>query len=116
MAPSDLTSELQYNRTTKQEVMPVSEYTEQIIELQRAINSGAAWRLEGSYGRAAMDAITAGECMLGEDGHRDYWGSYVPSRNEVEEGTKGSASYCWERASTEAQDAHERLNAEEVTS
>ena len=111
-----MTSELQSKRTTNEEVVPVSEYTEQIIELQRNINSGTAWRLEGSYGRAAMDAITAGECMLGEDGHRDYWGSYVPSRYEVEDGTKGSASYCAERASDEAQEAHRLLNAEEVAS
>ena len=31
------------------------------IELQDLINSGTAWKLEGSVGRAAMEAIEAGE-------------------------------------------------------
>jgi hypothetical protein len=64
------------------------------MDLQELINSGAAWCLEGSVGRAAMDAINAGACMLGETGHRDYWGNYVPSRHEVQAGTKGSREYC----------------------
>jgi hypothetical protein len=41
-----------------------------------------------------MAAIEAGECMLGEQGHRDYWGNRVPSRYEVEPGTKGSVEYA----------------------
>lgn len=66
---------------------------EEIAALQELINSGAAWRLEGAVGRAAMDAIRSGECILGETGHRDYWGNYVPSRTEVQSGTKGSVEY-----------------------
>lgn len=62
-------------------------------DLQELINSGAAWKLEGSVGRAAMAAIRSGECILGEEGHFDYWGNYVPSRFEVEPGTKGSVEY-----------------------
>ena len=58
--------------------------------LQTLIDNGNAWRLEGSVGRAAMDAIENGACILGEVGHRDYWGNYIPSRHEVEPGTKGS--------------------------
>lgn len=64
------------------------------IELQDLINSGTAWKLEGSVGRAAMEAIEAGECVLGEEGHKDYWGNYVPSRYEVQPGTKGSVEYA----------------------
>lgn len=64
------------------------------IELQDLINSGTAWKLEGAVGRAAMEAIEAGECVLGEEGHKDYWGNYVPSRYEVQPGTKGSAEYA----------------------
>jgi hypothetical protein len=64
------------------------------MNLQDLINSGDAWRLEGSVGRAAMAAIKAGACCLGEEGHRDYWGNYVPSRHEVQPGTKGSVEYC----------------------
>ena len=63
------------------------------MDLQELINSGDAWRLEGSVGRAAMDAIRAGECVLGESGCRDYWGNYVPSRHEVQPGTPGSIEY-----------------------
>lgn len=64
---------------------------------QNLIDSGQAWRLEGSIGRAAMDHLEAGLCVLGETGHRDYYGNYVPSRTEVEPGSKGSVQYAAER-------------------
>ena len=64
------------------------------MDLQGLIDSGMAWQLEGSVGRAAMDAIEAGWCILGPVGHRDYYGNYVPSRHEVEPGTKGSLEYA----------------------
>jgi len=70
------------------------EQGEAILDLQALIDSGLAWRLEGSVGRAAHEAIEAGICVLGETGHRDYWGNYVPSRHEVEAGTKGSIEYA----------------------
>lgn len=69
-------------------------------DLQQLIDNGLAWRLEGSVGRAAMDAIEAGVCVLGEVGHTDYWGNYVPSRYEVEPGTKGSVEYAERMAHT----------------
>ena len=72
------------------------------LDLQQLIDSGMAWRLEGAVGRAAMDAIEAGHCVLGPEGHRDYWGNYVPSRYEVVPGTKGSVEYA------------EQMQAEEV--
>ena len=58
--------------------------------IQRAINSGSAWSFQGSYGRAMMDAINAGRCMLGHKPARDYYGNRIPSRHEVQDGTKGS--------------------------
>lgn len=61
--------------------------------LQRAINSLTAWRLQGSYGRAMMQAIEDGYCMLGREHTQDYWGSRIPSRDEVLQGTKGSFDY-----------------------
>lgn len=67
---------------------------ELILDLQDLINSGMAWRLEGHIGRSAMAAIEAGECVLGEVGHRDYWGNYVPSRYEVAPGSLGSVEYA----------------------
>lgn len=68
---------------------------EETIEVyQELINSGQAWILEGSVGRQAMALIESGQCILGEVGHRDYWGNYVPSRYEVQPGTKGSVEYA----------------------
>ena len=70
---------------------------EEVIEAyQEMINNGSAWRMEGSVGRQAMALIESGDCVLGETGHRDYWGNYVPSRHEVEPGTKGSVEYAQE--------------------
>ena len=60
--------------------------------MQRAINGGA-WGLQGSYGRAMMDAISAGLCMLGRDQARDYYGNTIPSRDDVKAGTKGSYQF-----------------------
>ena len=65
-----------------------------IEALQVLVNTGSAWRMEGSVGRAAMAAIESGHVVLGTEGHRDYWGNYVPSRFEVEPGTKGSVEYA----------------------
>ena len=58
------------------------------------INDGTAWRLQGSYGRTAMSLLESGDCILGEQGHHDYYGNYVPSRYEVKAGTKGSVEYA----------------------
>jgi hypothetical protein len=61
---------------------------------QELIDSGQAWRLEGSIGRQCMAAIEAGVCTLGPIGHRDYYGNYVPAIHEVEAGTLGSIEYA----------------------
>ena len=66
---------------------------EYFLSLQRAINSGTAWAMQGAYGRAMMEAITAGYCMLGRDQARDYYGNTIPSRDDVKQGTKGSYEY-----------------------
>jgi len=70
---------------------------EYYTELQKAINSGVAWSFQGSYGRAMMDAITSGYCLLGREPARDYWGNRIPSRDEVQEGTKGSYQFVADR-------------------
>lgn len=62
------------------------------LAVQRAINAGH-WSMEGSYGRAMMDAISSGRCLLGPAAARDYWGNVIPSRDDVKEGTKGSISF-----------------------
>jgi hypothetical protein len=71
---------------------------EYLDALQEAVNTGTAWTLEGSVGRSAMAAIEDGQIALGEVGHRDYWGNYVPSRTEVEPGSKGSVEFVLERS------------------
>lgn len=65
---------------------------EYYASIQRAINSGM-WGLQGSYGRTMMDAISSGQCLLGKSGARDYYGNYIPGRDEVKEGTKGSYDF-----------------------
>lgn len=72
---------------------------EQVECYQALIDSGDAWKLEGHVGRTAMALIESGQCVLGEEGHRDYYGGYVPSRTEVEPGSKGSVEYAEERSS-----------------
>lgn len=63
-------------------------------ELQNLINSGMAWKLEGSVGRAAMEALESGACMLPKVAMRDFYGSYVPARQMVKKGSKGSYQNC----------------------
>ena len=68
-------------------------------EIQNWIDSGVAWKLEGSIGRNAMDLLKAGICMLPLVAHKDYWGNTVPSRDSLKAGTKGTYQNCikyWE--------------------
>ena len=67
---------------------------EAIAAYQDMINSGQVWLMEGSVGRTAMNLIEQGYCVLGEEAHRDYWGNRIPSRFEVQTGTKGSIEYA----------------------
>jgi hypothetical protein len=68
-------------------------------EMQQMINSGAAWRMEGSYGREAMNCLEVGSCMLPKVQHTDYYGNIVPSRDVLKAGSKGTYLNCkrfWE--------------------
>lgn len=67
-----------------------------LTDLQEKINSGMAWKLEGSFGRAAMSALEDGACLLPEESHQDYYGNTVPSRTQVKMGTNGSIENCQE--------------------
>ena len=64
--------------------------------MQRQINSGLVWRLQGSTGRAAMRSIEDAHCMLGREDGRDYYGNHIPSRTQVQAGTKGSYEFVAE--------------------
>jgi hypothetical protein len=59
-------------------------------EMQNNINTGMAWKLEGSVGREAMALLESGACMLPKVAHRDYYGNTVPSRDMLKDGTKGT--------------------------
>lgn len=65
---------------------------------QVLINSGMAWMLEGSVGRECMRMIESGNCMLGIERRRDYWGNMVPARRDVQAGTKGSREFVVEHS------------------
>lgn len=58
--------------------------------MQEMINSGQCWHMEGSIGREAMALLESGACMLPQESHRDYYGNTVPSRDDLQEGTKGT--------------------------
>ena len=73
---------------------------EYYLSIQKAINGGA-WSFQGSYGRAMMDAITAGYCMLGRNRAQDYYGNTIPSRDDVQAGTKGSYEFVVKRNGSE---------------
>jgi len=71
--------------------------TQQYYEaIQTAINTGL-WGLQGSYGRAMMAAIEEGYCLLGQNDTHDYWGNHIPSRDQVQAGTKGSFYFVAEQ-------------------
>jgi len=61
-------------------------------QLQEWVDSGLAWHLEGSVGRAASDALGEGALVLPLTAHRDYWGGRIPAVQEVldEVGSTGS--------------------------
>lgn len=75
-------------------------YEDFYSNLQQLINAGQ-WGLQGSYGRTMMQAIEDGYCVLGREGVRDYYGNYIPARDEVQEGTKGSVEYVSNRQGEE---------------
>lgn len=59
-------------------------------DIQEKINSGLVWKLEGSYGRTAMSLLESGACLLPTESHNDYYGNRVPSRDDLQDGTKGT--------------------------
>jgi hypothetical protein len=64
-----------------------------LTEIQTRINSGLAWQLEGHYGRTAMSTIEDGACMLPLVPRMDAYGSIVPARTNLKEGTKGTLEH-----------------------
>lgn len=62
-------------------------------DMQVAIDR-SMWGMEGSFGRAMMETIVSGACMLGPKATKDYYGSTIPGRFDVEPGSKGSPEYA----------------------
>ena len=58
--------------------------------MQRLINDGSVWHMEGSYGREAMRLLESGQCMLPKKQYKDFYGNVIPSRDNVKPGTTGS--------------------------
>jgi len=65
-----------------------------VAEIQKQIDSGLCWSLEGSVGRFAMSMLEAGVCMLPLVPRTDYYGNIVPSRKQVKAGATGSYKNC----------------------
>ena len=59
-------------------------------KLQALIDTGSAWNMEGAIGRSAMDSLRSGACFLPTTSRKDYYGSTIPSRYQVQKGTAGS--------------------------
>jgi hypothetical protein len=62
--------------------------------LQNLIDNGEGWQSEGALGRAIVNALEDGRCVLGPVAHRDYHNNVVPARKDVAPGAKGSLEYA----------------------
>lgn len=58
--------------------------------IQRLIDNGTAWQMEGSTGRLAMSMLKSGACFLPKKAFYDAYGNKVPSRDELQDGTTGT--------------------------
>jgi hypothetical protein len=87
--------------TAFQDIELLEEGTDNAVDfyeaMQRSINSGLCWQMNGSHGRSAMQAIEAGMCLCAKQPHKDYYGNIVPSRTMLKQGTKGTFDYVKER-------------------
>ena len=61
-----------------------------LAEMQEAINTGMAWKMEGSVGRRAMELLRTGACVLPKTAVVDVYGNRGPSRDELVSGTLGT--------------------------
>jgi hypothetical protein len=69
---------------------------DETVAMQAGINAGTVWKLEGSIGRAAMNMIEAGKCMVGQEPRFDYWGNQIPARDMLQPGSLGTPDYVAE--------------------
>jgi len=74
---------------TKEEINKLQEQYN-YAEMQKLIDTGDVWKFEGSMGRSAMNCLESGICYLPEKQTFDYYKNILPSRNELQAGTKGT--------------------------
>jgi hypothetical protein len=60
------------------------------FEYQKLINTGDVWKLQGSEGRYAMGLLDCGVCYLPTKSTFDYYGNRIPSRKDLQNGSKGT--------------------------
>ena len=58
--------------------------------MQRLLDQGIAFHMEGSCGRQAMDYLAEGICFLPDRESKDYYGNRIPARGQLEAGSKGT--------------------------
>ncbi len=63
---------------------PDPDNKEELAVLQKMVDSGDIWSLEGYLGRAAMDLIEMGYLHFPDHVTYDYWGNRLPTRKEWE--------------------------------
>ena len=68
--------------------------TYNVADTQKRINDGSIWKFEGSAGRFAMSLLDSGVCFLPDHKTSDYYGTIIPSREVLEDGTKGTIGNC----------------------
>ena len=78
---------------------PDVENEEELAELQKWVDDGRIWHMEGYIGRTAAALLDEGYLKYPEHRTYDYWGNPVPTRKEWEE----------YKAKEEAQEKAERL-------
>ena len=64
---------------------PDVENKEELAELQKWVDDGRIWHMEGYIGRTAAALLDEGYLKYPEDRTYDYWGNPVPTRKEWEE-------------------------------
>jgi hypothetical protein len=67
-----------------------------LTKAQELLNSGQIWGFEGSVGRATDDMLEAGILILPEKETKDYYGTKIPPRTVLKDGTKGTLGLAQE--------------------
>lgn len=61
-----------------------------LTSAQNLIDSGDIWSFEGSVGRSASNMLEGGIVMYPDERRRNYYGSTVPARSDLNDGMSGT--------------------------